>query len=736
MEKTDEKNCEYFRNNKYSYDQENIVVNRNERLPLQRYRLSLQQDYPVERHNHRFNSSYPDIISRGSRYPYVPLHECGGKKNEYHTLPRNYYFEKQSSLSSYKPRNHMDSQYFPEQVNNKVHELGKYERNIDEDESKTGFHTHLPHLTSYNTSMRKYRDQFLDSYIPIGAPKMNGVVKKSMYCKSMHKDRNWDRKKDIFEKNAKRNLSLFRYKKDYNYDLKSTSNSSNIDIKKNLVCQESIVEKKDAYEHYDDSYVILFNSENNLGKNSEEVLLEHKPVDASLQNHAELYPLSSPVLYNDAMQNCNKHNFSNDDLSSFLVEESKITPIQNEENVQKLSQEQLQPLDLENTNFENGLSFNSSVVNDDIISQYFSLQDNDENLTPEDIHNRMQKIDEEILTCEKRLYEIERKRLGTIDAISEDKKEVLPSNMESPNSLSNNDSSCLEADLCSKIYFENKEKVKQNCIKFSYFKIYNHSLNEYPFFDENETKHKRLRPLLLLHISRRNRRIFEKNRLLQLQYEKYRSSWESRIEKLDNIKKTRKLENERSGFLDTYVDNSSLRGFRRGQGLNYGDFVRSDADFEDIIAKLGVEDDRICRAATIPPMISDLKETTRYQYDDRNRIVDDPISFFHYPTWIDVWTTEEHELFKQLFIKYPQKNFGLIASGILNKTISQCVLHYYRTKKQENYKNLIMSRNSDRAKRKGRGRSSKKMEKAKASSLLADLQPNVVNDDMDDEEKE
>ncbi|KAG4304248.1 hypothetical protein PORY_002429 [Pneumocystis oryctolagi] len=729
MNKKHEKEREYLRNNTYSYDRENRTTgHRGERFSVLKGRPSLHQNYSLEKYQ-RFNSTCPNTIPRGPRHPYVSLYQHGRRRSKYSSFPHSSYFEKCSRLPLYQTRSHSsDFEYSPEQINKNTYELDRHWKNIDENGHKNEFSDHKPHLTPYNASIYKYYNQSFD-FISSGSSKMNRISGESTYHKDAPKENELNRKRSFYERNIVKNQSQIEYEKNNNYDLKMPSSENLIvGLEKEIYLGKNKAKKRDIYEFHDSFCNPSLNSSSFLNRDSRKersMFSENDSVSISTQNN--IGSDKSSIFSDYITKNCNnEHNF--DDCTFFPSEAQELEKIAVESQRDIDLTQRYQSIDLED-DFKN-TSFTYAVKND-TISQNFSAQD-DESLTQEDIYNKIQKIDEAILTCQNRLYEIENRKLQTIRLNDEFKKEVFPSAEKSPNFLSTDSFTHLETELFSRIYFENKEKAKQNHVKFSYFKLYNNSFYEYPFFKENELKHENFRPLLFLYISQKNKKIFEKNKILQSQYEKYQTEWESRIEKLDNIKKTKKSENERFKFLDTYLDSLPLRSFRRGQNLNYGDFVRSDADFEDIIAKLGAEDDRISRAAVIPPMVSDLSENVRYQYDDTNRMLRDPISSFHYPAQINIWTAEEHEIFKQLFIKYPQKNFGLIASNIPNKTISQCVLHYYRTKKQENYKNLVMSKNSDRAKRKGKNRSSKKLEKTKIS-LLAGLHPNMINDDVEDD---
>lgn len=691
----------------------------------------MYQNYSLDKCGQRFNSTCPNTIPQGSRYSYFPVYHYRGKKK--YTSP---FFKHYSDQYSYLPFYHAscrspDFEYFSEQIknNNGIERSDKYEKDIDKNGYMSDFSNFESHLT-VNNALHKCHDQSYDSYISTGSSKTNGIIRRSMYYKNIYKRKGWNRSKDFY-KNFTKKFSRFEYEKDDNYCTKTSINDFSLSITKNLLLERSLAKKKDIHGYYNNISTVSSGLEDGCydkvskdgmsseGKSKNTVFFD----DTKFQSPS--FPSSSYII-NDI----NKSDFDNDSRLSFFpdTKELGVDSSENEENTQESIQKKVQFIDQKTPDFRNASSDTSCAINDDVMIQDSSHQEDNSNSGQKDIDIKIQGINEAILTYEKPFHEIESKLETKV--INEDK--IFPLKTPLSNLLACNYSSNLEANASSRIYSENKEKVEQNCVKFSYFKISDSSLNGYTFLKENEVKHKRLRPFLLLHISRRNKKIFEKNKILLLQYQKYQSFWESHVEKLDNIKNAKRKDNERYGSLDSHMDNLSLRSFRRGQGLNYGDFVRSDADFEDIIARLGVEDDRICRAAVIPPMILDPQETVGYKYDDRNRVVNDPISSFHYPTSIDIWTPEEHTLFKELFIKYPQKNFGLIASGIPNKTISQCVLHYYRTKKQENYKSLVMLRNSDRMKKKGRGRSSKKMEKAKVSSLLADLQPKMINDDIDD----
>ncbi|GMM30373.1 Snt1 protein [Martiniozyma asiatica (nom. inval.)] len=126
--------------------------------------------------------------------------------------------------------------------------------------------------------------------------------------------------------------------------------------------------------------------------------------------------------------------------------------------------------------------------------------------------------------------------------------------------------------------------------------------------------------------------------------------------------------------------------------------VYTEAEFSELLAQLEREshNDPLSRAqygaATIPNMILDpIEKYKEMNFIDTNNLVVDKESWakrlLNDP--IDTFTDKEHELFVDAFIQNP-KMFGKISQdmGAL-RTPNECVMHYYITKKEADYKQML-----------------------------------------------
>ncbi|KAG7869272.1 hypothetical protein KL918_000817 [Ogataea parapolymorpha] len=149
----------------------------------------------------------------------------------------------------------------------------------------------------------------------------------------------------------------------------------------------------------------------------------------------------------------------------------------------------------------------------------------------------------------------------------------------------------------------------------------------------------------------------------------------------------------------TEVTEKPLSGRR---GRHHGDTVRTEAEFLEILATLEKEreKDPMVRAqhgcARIPDMMIDpVERYATVHFLDSNNMVRDKSQWAKRIELdsVDTFTQAEHEKFCEAYSLWPKK-FGRISSHMGGlRTPEECVLHYYRTKKQVNFKQIVANKN-------------------------------------------
>lgn len=100
-----------------------------------------------------------------------------------------------------------------------------------------------------------------------------------------------------------------------------------------------------------------------------------------------------------------------------------------------------------------------------------------------------------------------------------------------------------------------------------------------------------------------------------------------------------------------------------------------------------MEDKKMRSMAVVPPILL-APSQRRLAFHNNNGHIEDYVSEYKERQLLNVWTPSEKEIFREKYLQHP-KNFGLVASYLDRKTVSDCVQYYYLSKKSENYKQLL-----------------------------------------------
>ncbi|KAK5088888.1 hypothetical protein LTR05_003110 [Lithohypha guttulata] len=124
--------------------------------------------------------------------------------------------------------------------------------------------------------------------------------------------------------------------------------------------------------------------------------------------------------------------------------------------------------------------------------------------------------------------------------------------------------------------------------------------------------------------------------------------------------------------------------------------------------------------AFVPDMLKPTERDSSWRFNDTNRLVPTELAveLMQYIPPEDDFTDEEQSRFITAFCQTPKK-WGLIADQIPGRTYQECIVHYYLTKNEANYKEIW--RRSQPKRRRGRAAT-----KPRSTALLSDL---ALNED-------
>ncbi|NWR76524.1 NCOR2 protein, partial [Centropus unirufus] len=354
-------------------------------------------------------------------------------------------------------------------------------------------------------------------------------------------------------------------------------------------------------------------------------------------------------------------------------------------------------------------------------------------LSKEELIQNMDRVDREITMVEQQISKLKKKQQQLEEEAAkppEPEKPISPPPIESKH-----------RSLVQIIYDENRKKAEaahrilEGLGPQVELPLYNQP-SDTRQYHENIKINQAMRKKLILYFKRRNHARKQWEQKFCQRYDQLMEAWEKKVERIENNPRRRAKESKVREYYEKQFpeirkqrelqERMQSRVGQRGSGGLSMSAARSEHEVSEIIDGLSEQENlekQMRQLAVIPPMLYDADQQ-RIKFINMNGLMDDPMKVYKDRQVMNMWSEQEKETFREKFMQHP-KNFGLIASFLDRKTVADCVLYYYLTKKNENYKNLVR-RNYRR-----RGKGQVRLEECQQQQM-----PRSSQDEKDEKEKE
>ncbi|XP_028912667.1 nuclear receptor corepressor 2 isoform X7 [Ornithorhynchus anatinus] len=317
-------------------------------------------------------------------------------------------------------------------------------------------------------------------------------------------------------------------------------------------------------------------------------------------------------------------------------------------------------------------------------------------LSKEELIQNMDRVDREITMVEQQISKLKKKQQQLEEEAAkppEPEKPVSPPPIESKH-----------RSLVQIIYDENRKKAEaahrilEGLGPQVELPLYNQP-SDTRQYHENIKINQAMRKKLILYFKRRNHARKQWEQKFCQRYDQLMEAWEKKVERIENNPRRRAKESKVREYYEKQFpeirkqrelqERMQSRVGQRGSGLSMS-AARSEHEVSEIIDGLSEQENlekQMRQLAVIPPMLYDADQQ-RIKFINMNGLMDDPMKVYKDRQVMNMWSEQEKETFREKFMQHP-KNFGLIASFLDRKTVADCVLYYYLTKKNENYKSLV-----------------------------------------------
>uniref|UniRef100_A0A8B9BUA0 Nuclear receptor corepressor 2 n=1 Tax=Anser brachyrhynchus TaxID=132585 RepID=A0A8B9BUA0_9AVES len=345
-------------------------------------------------------------------------------------------------------------------------------------------------------------------------------------------------------------------------------------------------------------------------------------------------------------------------------------------------------------------------------------------LSKEELIQNMDRVDREITMVEQQISKLKKKQQQLEEEAAkppEPEKPISPPPIESKH-----------RSLVQIIYDENRKKAEaahrilEGLGPQVELPLYNQP-SDTRQYHENIKINQAMRKKLILYFKRRNHARKQWEQKFCQRYDQLMEAWEKKVERIENNPRRRAKESKVREYYEKQFpeirkqrelqERMQSRVGQRGSGGLSMSAARSEHEVSEIIDGLSEQENlekQMRQLAVIPPMLYDADQQ-RMKFINMNGLMDDPMKVYKDRQVMNMWSEQEKETFREKFMQHP-KNFGLIASFLDRKTVADCVLYYYLTKKNENYKNLVRRNYRRRGKSQVRARGKSQQQQMPRSS--------------------
>ncbi|CAB4057904.1 Nuclear receptor corepressor 2,Nuclear receptor corepressor 1 [Lepeophtheirus salmonis] len=309
--------------------------------------------------------------------------------------------------------------------------------------------------------------------------------------------------------------------------------------------------------------------------------------------------------------------------------------------------------------------------------------------TKDDLLQKITKVDREIAKAESQIAKLKKKQQELEDAANRPSTDAVEED-EKPKNQS----------IAQIIYAENRKKARDAHAMLD--KLAPH--NELPLYNqpsdtvsyhENKRNHAHFKKQLVEYFKKRNEERESRERHMTETYSKLTTQWLKKVEKLENSKKRREKEQRARDLYEKIFP--ELRKQRedkeRDHRLGTRGAVRSEADIENVIERLQeqeLENKKMHSYAVIPPLLLPQEERRR-KFINNNGLILDPLKEYEDRKYLNIWTEEEKQTFKERFLQHP-KNFGVIAQSLERKKTSPMQFNIITFLKRQSLINRLFER--------------------------------------------